>query len=154
MKSIFLFIVSLIFFHASTMFSQSILAKAKEGQIVILRNNGNWLFYKPSDESGRNINQSTTATTSSGQIVILNKDGTWIATNSYQSPTTQRPTTLNPNVAILAKKGHWEEERWETHQAMLEKPAPVLKLYDWMNGETSQEAWAGKIVVVDFWATW
>jgi thiol-disulfide isomerase/thioredoxin len=154
MKQIYLSIISLILLNFSFAFSQDILAKAREGQIVILRKNGNWLFYKPSDNTGQKENQSTTATTFNGQIVILNKDGTWIATNNYQSPTIQNPKTQNPNVAIMAKKGHWEEECWETHQVMLEKPTPALELYDWMNGEIPQRAWAGKIVVVDFWATW
>jgi thiol-disulfide isomerase/thioredoxin len=37
---------------------------------------------------------------------------------------------------------------------MLEKPAPALELFDWTNGNIPPQAWTGKIVVVDFWATW
>ena len=37
---------------------------------------------------------------------------------------------------------------------MLEKPAPALEFSEWMNGTIPQEQWAGKITVVDFWATW
>ena len=80
-------------------------------------------------------------------------------TNNYQhsaaqNPVTQNPKVQNPNIASLAKKGHWEKKDWETHQTMLEKPAPALELSDWMNGNASRETWTGKIVLVDFWATW
>jgi thiol-disulfide isomerase/thioredoxin len=152
MKRIFLFIISLILFNASFVFSQGILAQAKDGELVILRENGTWLFYKLSD-STRQMN-NTTATTSNGDNVILNKDGTWIKSNGYQINTTQNSTTNNPKVAILAKEGHWEEKYWDVHEAMLERPAPALQLFDWQNGTAPQEAWVGKIVVVDFWATW
>jgi len=137
-------------------------ARTKDGQDVILRKNGNWFLYKPFTGTGQKNNvpdQNTMATTLNGQIVILKKDGTWILTDNFETPRIQNPgiptpKSQNPNVAILAKKGHWEEEFWETHQAMLEKPAPALELYDWMNESIPQETWKGKIVLIDFWATW
>ena len=60
----------------------------------------------------------------------------------------------NPRVAVLAKEGHWLESGWAAHAPMLGKPAPGLDLSNWLNGEVKPSAMKGKIVVVDFWATW
>jgi thiol-disulfide isomerase/thioredoxin len=60
----------------------------------------------------------------------------------------------NPTVARLAREGHWEPAEWPAHRAMLGTPAPRLDLSDWMNGHVLRGAWDGKVVVVDFWATW
>ncbi|GLH72141.1 hypothetical protein GETHLI_06430 [Geothrix limicola] len=60
----------------------------------------------------------------------------------------------NPHVAALAKEGHWLEKGWAAHGPMLGKPAPGLELTGWLNGEVKASAMQGKIVVVDFWATW
>jgi thiol-disulfide isomerase/thioredoxin len=60
----------------------------------------------------------------------------------------------NPKVATLAKEGHWLESGWAVHSPMLGKPAPGLELAGWLNGEVKPAAMTGKIVVVDFWATW
>jgi thiol-disulfide isomerase/thioredoxin len=162
MKSKYLFIISLMLLNVPFAFSQDVRATTKDGRDVILRKNGNWFFYKPFISTGREnnlSNQSIIAATLSGQIVILKNDGKWILTNNYQksfaqNPIAQTPKTQNPNVAKLAKRGHMEEQYWESHQAMLEKPAPTLELSDWVNGDSPQESWTGKIVVVDFWATW
>lgn len=154
MKRNALIIFSLILFNGAFAFSQDLGAKTYDGQPVVLRKNGTWFFLKP----GALVNslaQDTKATTFSGQVVILKKDGTWSMTNIRQVPAaSQAPATQNPNVARLAKKGHWVEENWATHEAMLEKPAPPLELSEWINDEVPQEKWTGKIVVVDFWATW
>jgi thiol-disulfide isomerase/thioredoxin len=47
-----------------------------------------------------------------------------------------------------------EGEQRAKHDAMIGKPAPTLDLSGWMNGQLDAEAMKGKIVVVDFWATW
>jgi thiol-disulfide isomerase/thioredoxin len=159
MKQICLFIFSLILLHVSLASSQDVRATAKDGQTVILRKNGSWFYYNPSAGNNTVPGQGTTATTSSGQIVILKRDGTWMITNTYQHAVapalvTQNPKVQNPNVARLAKKGHWGEKDLETHEAMLEKPAPALDMSEWINGNVPRETWTGKIVVVDFWATW
>ncbi|MFI5379556.1 MAG: TlpA family protein disulfide reductase [Tepidisphaerales bacterium] len=60
----------------------------------------------------------------------------------------------NPEVARLAKEGHWLEQGWAEHSKLLGKPAPELAMSDWINGEVKTEAMKRKIVVVDFWATW
>jgi thiol-disulfide isomerase/thioredoxin len=60
----------------------------------------------------------------------------------------------NPKVALLAKEGHWLPKGWPTHAPLLGQTAPRLELSEWINGEVKPEAMKGKIVVVDFWATW
>jgi len=42
----------------------------------------------------------------------------------------------------------------QEHAALEGKPAPKLELADWMNGEVKPEDMKGKVVVVDFYATW
>ena len=46
------------------------------------------------------------------------------------------------------------DEQREVHDAMIGEKAPDMKLTDWMNGELTAEDMKGKIIVVDFWATW
>jgi thiol-disulfide isomerase/thioredoxin len=60
----------------------------------------------------------------------------------------------NPQVAALAKEGHWVATGWAAHSPMLGQPAPRLELSEWINGEITPQSMKGKIVVVDFWATW
>ncbi|BDU77729.1 TlpA family protein disulfide reductase [Mesoterricola sediminis] len=54
----------------------------------------------------------------------------------------------------LAQEGHWLPEKWAAHAALLGKPAPKLDLSGWINGEVPPAALKGKVVIVDFWATW
>jgi len=49
---------------------------------------------------------------------------------------------------------HTKDEQWAKHQELIGKPMPALTLSDWRNGEVDLTKLAGKIVVVDFWATW
>jgi thiol-disulfide isomerase/thioredoxin len=60
----------------------------------------------------------------------------------------------NPEVAKLAKEGHWLEQGWAEHSKLLGQTAPKLELSNWVNGEVKADAMKGKIVVLDFWATW
>ncbi|MEO1236630.1 MAG: TlpA disulfide reductase family protein [Planctomycetota bacterium] len=49
----------------------------------------------------------------------------------------------------------WGEPSQRAKHAELEgKPMPQLKLSDWRNGRLTKRATRGKILVVDFWATW
>ena len=58
-------------------------------------------------------------------------------------------------VEELAREGYWgKPDTWAEHQQMLGKPAPNLQLSNWMNGEVKAKDMKGKIVVVDYWATW
>jgi len=50
---------------------------------------------------------------------------------------------------------YWgEAEQQATHAELEGKAAPPLVLSDWHNGRVTAEDMEGKIVVVDFWATW
>ncbi len=49
----------------------------------------------------------------------------------------------------------WGKDAERARHATLEgKPMPLLDLSHWMNGEVTAADMKGKIVVVDFWATW
>ena len=62
------------------------------------------------------------------------------------------------------KSGEWEFPRewfWHDnddqrakHAELLGKPMPKLDLSHWKNGELQQADLKGKVVVLDFWATW
>jgi thiol-disulfide isomerase/thioredoxin len=54
----------------------------------------------------------------------------------------------------LARQGHWMPEKWPVHAPLIGKPAPDLGLSGWLNGEVGTRQMKGKIVIVDFWATW
>lgn len=65
------------------------------------------------------------------------------------------PDVAGKTVEQLAKEGYWgRAEQWPEHEALLGQPAPPLNLTEWHNGELIAESLKGKIVVVDFWATW
>lgn len=49
----------------------------------------------------------------------------------------------------------WGDAKQRAYQdELVGKPAPELKLSKWVNGERKPADLKGKIVVVDFWATW
>jgi thiol-disulfide isomerase/thioredoxin len=60
------------------------------------------------------------------------------------------------SVEALAKEGYWgESDTWAEHEKMLGKPMPKLELSEWVGDKKLEPAdMKGKIVVVDFWATW
>src|SRR5687768_12507146 len=47
-----------------------------------------------------------------------------------------------------------EPEQRQQQDAMLGKPMPKLALSGWINGPITPKDMKGKILVVDFWATW
>jgi cytochrome c biogenesis protein CcmG/thiol:disulfide interchange protein DsbE len=58
-------------------------------------------------------------------------------------------------VEALAKEGYWgKEDTWKDHSKLLNKPMPRLELSGWVNSEVKAADMKGKIVVVDYWATW
>ena len=58
-------------------------------------------------------------------------------------------------VEALAKEGYWgKEDTWKEHSKLLGKPMPKLELSNWINSEVKPADMKGKIVVVDYWATW
>ncbi len=64
----------------------------------------------------------------------------------------------------LARAGEWEfpkdwfwhddDKQRAKHEALVGKPMPALDLSEWHNGELKPSDMKGKVVVVDFWATW
>lgn len=69
---------------------------------------------------------------------------------------------INPNLprhtAAVTVQASWLEgsgEKREAYNAMHGKPAPTFTVENWMNSEAlTPDKLKGKIVVVDFWATW
>lgn len=49
---------------------------------------------------------------------------------------------------------HDNDGQREKHDALLGKPMPQLELSEWTNGGIQPEELKGKVVVLDFWATW
>src|SRR5688572_31819567 len=49
---------------------------------------------------------------------------------------------------------HKEDAQRAKHTPLLGKPMPRLSLADWQNGMLKLADMKGKIVVLDFWATW
>jgi len=65
-------------------------------------------------------------------------------------------------IALRTHAGEFPDEwTWDdkpgqraSHAALEGKPMPPLTVSGWMNGEVTPEAMKGKVVVVDFYATW
>jgi thiol-disulfide isomerase/thioredoxin len=58
-------------------------------------------------------------------------------------------------VAPIAKEGYWGDEKtWPEHAKLVGKQAPALTLTDWHGKPVQAADMKGKIIVVDFWATW
>jgi thiol-disulfide isomerase/thioredoxin len=60
-------------------------------------------------------------------------------------------------VGKLASEGYWlkdEKPSYDAAMKMLNKPAPPLALTDWRGDAATGEKLKGKIVLIDFWATW
>lgn len=58
-------------------------------------------------------------------------------------------------VEQLAKEGYWgKDDTWAAHSKLLNKPMPPLELSGWINKEVTPADMKGKILVVDYWATW
>ena len=60
----------------------------------------------------------------------------------------------HPKVDALVRDAQLEPHQWPTFKAMLNHPAPKLELSRWALGQVSPTQMRGRIVVVDFWATW
>src|SRR5436853_3361982 len=58
-------------------------------------------------------------------------------------------------VGALQKEGYWgDASSMEKHGLVLGKPMPKLELSNWINKEIKPDDMKGKIIVVDYWATW
>jgi thiol-disulfide isomerase/thioredoxin len=62
----------------------------------------------------------------------------------------------NPKVDQLAHEGYWLKDgpSYPKAMEMLKKPAPALDLSDWHGKAVTAVDMKGKIVLIDFWATW
>lgn len=49
---------------------------------------------------------------------------------------------------------HSNEQQWQKHAPLLGKSAPTLEVTDWIGRPVTGDVLKGKIVVIDFWATW
>src|SRR5262245_55724643 len=49
---------------------------------------------------------------------------------------------------------HTKDEQRAKHAELLGKPMPALTVAKWKNGEVKPDDMKGKVVVIDFWATW
>ena len=65
-------------------------------------------------------------------------------------------SAADKSVEQLAKEGHWGQgpEQWDAHSKLLNQPAPKLELSNWVGNEIKPADMKGKILVVDYWATW
>lgn len=43
---------------------------------------------------------------------------------------------------------------WPAQKPLIGQPIPTLELSDWIGPEQTREEMSGKVVVIDFWATW
>lgn len=83
--------------------------------------------------------------------------GVFTATRAADDKADQPDAAGEGKVAALAKEGYWgKEDTWAIHGKMLGKPMPKLQLTDWVDekNKLSADDMKGKIVVVDYWATW
>jgi thiol-disulfide isomerase/thioredoxin len=63
--------------------------------------------------------------------------------------------TKDKTVEDLQKKGYLGyPEHLANHRKVIGKPMPKLELSDWIGKPVTAEDMKGKLVVVDFWATW
>lgn len=49
---------------------------------------------------------------------------------------------------------HNSDSKWAKHARLLGKPMPELDLAEWVGGKVDFTKTEGKVVVIDFWATW
>ena len=64
---------------------------------------------------------------------------------------------LDPQISKMAREYYKEKDDKEAYRAaiaLLEKPAPPLTLHGWRGQPVDLSKAKGKIVVIDFWATW
>lgn len=63
--------------------------------------------------------------------------------------------TQSATVARLAKEGYWgTRQQLNEHSKLIGQAAPKLELTDWKGNPPTAETMKGKILIIDFWATW
>src|SRR5688572_30285126 len=75
--------------------------------------------------------------------------------NATTAPAQDAAEDSGQTVEQLAEEGYWgKPAQWPKHKAMLGKKAPVLELSQWYDKPLTRAKMKGKILVIDFWATW
>jgi len=78
MKTIQLYILTIVLLVANCAYSQDIRATTDDGQSVILKKNGTWFFVN------RAPAEDGSAVTFNGRVVLLRKTGKWLLTNTVR----------------------------------------------------------------------
>ena len=82
-------------------------------------------------------------------LVIAGAASTWLAFSLRAADSKGR------TVEDLQKEGYLgNPEHLAQHRLVIGKPMPKLELSDWIGKAVTAEDMKGKLVVVDFWATW
>jgi len=55
---------------------------------------------------------------------------------------------------IPIKEVELKKQEFSKHATLIGKPMPKLDLSGWVNGQLGSEEMKGKIIIIDFWATW
>jgi tetratricopeptide (TPR) repeat protein len=115
MLKIYLVICYLILVGTDFIVQQDKIAKTPDGQMVILRKNGKWLFVNNIDL------RDDKATSSDGHTVLLLKDGRWLLTNTTEASFSQQNYTFQ-NVQVSSYKKvyfHFMEDPFNVDEAEL-----------------------------------
>ena len=79
-----------------------------------------------------------------------------VAPSARANETPSSDATAPAFKAQLKREWTWgsSDSKWNAIQSQLGKPAPALTVGPWTNGEADLDKLKGKIVLVQFWATW
>lgn len=97
-----------------------------------------------------------TALLATRAVVLTSSLVLCLGADAPTSPDDAQPAAAGgKTVEQLAKEGYWgKDDIWAAHSKLLNKPMPPLELSGWINKEVTPADMKGKILVVDYWATW
>jgi thiol-disulfide isomerase/thioredoxin len=85
-----------------------------------------------------------------GLVVLMLGSSLWMVRLSAPQPTAGSVNQEFPHDWFDVAT----EEEFKAQTKLLGKPMPAMDLTDWRNGQINPDDLRGKVVVVDFWATW